>query len=114
MGIDIVAGRGDLGFESPRIVVQCKSGSQVADLPTFHALVGAVTNTDADHGLLVSWGGFTKAVWQQLSTQYFRVRLWDKEALLDAVLRVYDHLPADVRKELPLKRTWTLVLEREE
>ena len=114
MGIDIVAGRGDLGFEHPWIVVQCKSGSQVADLPTFHVLVGAVTNTKADHGLLVSWGGFTKAVWQQLSTQYFRVRLWDSAALLDAVLRVYDRLPADIRKELPLKRTWTLVLEAEE
>jgi restriction system protein len=114
MGIDIVAGRGDLGFEHPWIVVQCKSGSHVTDLPTFHALVGAVTNTKADHGLLVSWGGFTKAVWQQLSMQYFKVRLWDSAALLDAVLRVYDRLPADIRKELPLKRTWTLVLEAEE
>lgn len=53
-GVDIVAGRGSFGFDSPRIVVQCKSGSEVVGVPTLTALVGAVTNVGADHGLLVS------------------------------------------------------------
>jgi predicted Mrr-cat superfamily restriction endonuclease len=30
------------------------------------------------------------------------------------MLRVYDRLPEDIRKKVPLKRTWTLVLEAEE
>jgi restriction system protein len=40
--IDIVAGRGGLGFEAPRLVVQVKSGNIAADQPTLQALIGAV------------------------------------------------------------------------
>jgi restriction system protein len=36
----------------------------------------------------------------------FRIRLWDEEALLDAMLRVYDRLPDAIRRDLPLKRVW--------
>ena len=33
---------------------------------------------------------------------------------MDNLLRVYDALPEDIRAELPLRRTWTLVMEAEE
>jgi restriction system protein len=42
------------------------------------------------------------------------VRLWDSDDLLEAMLRVYDCLPEDIRRKVPPKRTWTLVLEGEE
>jgi restriction system protein len=41
-GIDIVAGRGALGFESPRLVVQVKSGDIKVDQPTLQSLIGCV------------------------------------------------------------------------
>ena len=108
-GIDIVAGKGALGFDPPRLVVQCKSGNLVCDLPTLNALVGSVHSLGADHGLLVSWGGFKTSVQKQINAQFFRIRLWDSNAILDVIFRVYDRLPEELRKELPLKRTWTLV-----
>jgi restriction system protein len=50
-GIDIVAGRGPLGFEEPRLVVQVKSGDINVDHPTLQSLIGCVQDTHADHGL---------------------------------------------------------------
>jgi restriction system protein len=48
--VDIVAGRGGLGFEPPRLVVQVKSGNFTADQQTLQALIGAVQDTSADQG----------------------------------------------------------------
>jgi restriction system protein len=110
-GVDIVAGRGPLGFEAPRLVVQCKSGTQVADLPTLNGLIGSVTNLGADYGLLVSWSGFTQPVRRKVNDQFFKIRLWSSDDVLEAVFRAYERLPEEIRKSLPLKRTWTLVLD---
>jgi restriction system protein len=92
-------------------VVQVKSGGVVADQPTLQGLLGCVQDTHAEHGLLVSWSGFTGAVRQRANELYFRVRLWEREQILDALFSVYDALPEDIRSELPLQRIWTLVPE---
>jgi restriction system protein len=113
-GIDIVAGRGSLGFDSPRLVVQVKSGNIAADHPTLQALIGAVQTTHADQGLLVSWGGFKRPVEQGRNELFFRIRLWGRTEVLDALFEVYDRLPEELRAELPLRRTWMLVPEDEE
>jgi restriction system protein len=65
----------------------------------------------ADQGLLVSWGGFTRAVEAEARTRFFSVRLWNADDLIKAVLRNYEKLPEALRGELPLKRMWALVLE---
>jgi restriction system protein len=113
-GIDIVAGRGGLGFEGPKLVVQVKSGNVVADQPTLQALIGAVQDTHADQGLLVCWGGFKKPVEQRRNELFFRIRLWGRAEILDALFEVYDRLPEQFRAELPLRRTWMLVPDDEE
>jgi restriction system protein len=113
-GIDIVAGRGGLGFEAPRLVVQVKSGNVVADQPTLQSLIGAVQDTQADQGLLVCWGGFKKPVEQRRNELFFRIRLWGRTEILDALFEVYDRLPEAFRAELPLRHTWMLVPEDEE
>jgi restriction system protein len=110
-GIDIVAGSGPLGLESPRVVVQVKSGDVIADQPALQSLIGNIHDTHADHGLIVSWSGFTAPVRRRVNELFFRVRLWGREELLDALFSTYDQLPEDIRAELPLRRTWTLVLE---
>jgi restriction system protein len=110
-GIDIVAGSGPLGLESPRIAVQVKSGSYVVEQPDLQGLIGSVQDTQADHGLIVSWGGFTAPVRRRLNELYFRVRLWSRDDFIDNLLSVYEALPEDIRAELPLRRVWTLVLD---
>lgn len=112
-GVDIVAGSGALGLESPRVVVQVKSGTQTVDQPVLQSLIGSIHDTQADHGLIVSWGGYTGAVRRRLNDLYFRVRLWGREELIANLLATYDALPEDIRAELPLRRIWTLVPEED-
>jgi restriction system protein len=105
-GVDIA-----LGLDSPRLVVQVKSGGTVVDQPALQSLIGCVADTHAEHGLLVSWSGFTSVVRQRVNELYFRVRLWDRQDILDALFSVYEKLPEEIRAELPLRRIWTIVPE---
>ena len=41
--------------------------------------------------------------------QFFRVRVWDADDLIEAVFRNYHKLDKELQAELPLKRAWTLV-----
>lgn len=113
-GIDIVAGRGALGFEEPRLVVQVKSGDITADQPTLQSLLGCVQDTHANQGLLVSWSGFKPTVLKRTNDLYFRVRFWGRDDIMNALFSVYEDLPEEIRAELPLQRIWTLVPEDEE
>jgi restriction system protein len=110
-GVDIVAGQGTLGFNGPKLVVQVKSGDVVIDQPTLQGLLGSIQDVHADQGLLVSWSGFRGAVTQRTNELFFRVRLWGRAEIMDALFSVYERLPEDIRAELPLRRTWSLVTE---
>lgn len=112
-GIDIVAGRGALGFEGPQLVVQVKSGDISADQPALQSLLGCVQDTHADQGLLVSWSGFKPTVRKRTNDLYFRVRFWGRDEIVSALLDVYPRLPEAIRAELPLRPIWTLVIEGE-
>lgn len=107
-GVDVVAGRGLLGMDPPRLIVQVKSGGQVGD-PVFRDLLGAMQHVgNADQGLLVAWDGVSNEVKHSLRRERFRVRLWQSEDVVDAVLRVYERLPDDIQADLPLQRVWML------
>lgn len=108
-GIDIVAGQGALGLSGPKLVVQVKSGGIVVDQPTLQGLIGSIHDVHADHGLLVSWSGFSPPVRKRVNELYFRVRLWDRKDIVDALFAAYDNLPEAIRAELPLRRIWSLV-----
>ena len=107
-GIDIMAAPGPLGFGQPKIVVQVKSGDTPIDRATVDQLIGTMQNVRAEQGLFVSWGGFKSSVEKEKARQFFRVRLWDQQALIDQILEHYDKLDEDLRAELPLKRIWTV------
>lgn len=113
-GIDILAGSGPLGFGEMRLCVQVKSTADPVDTPTLHQLVGSMQNVGAAQGLLVSWGGFKQSVYREEASQFFRVRLWDQQVLIEELLNHYDKLDEDVRAEIPLKRIWTIAVEEEE
>lgn len=113
-GVDVLAGRGGLGFEAPRICVQVKSGVTRTDVNVLRGLRGAMDSFGADYGLLVSWGGFTKPLRREARQAHFKIRLWNQGDLVDALFDVYDKLPADIRAELPLERIWVPVQSDEE
>lgn len=107
-GIDILAAPGPLGFGQPRLVVQVKSGDGSIDRPAVDQLIGTMQNVHAEQGLFVSWGGFKSSVDKERARQFFRVRLWDQNALIDQILENYNNLDEEFRAELPLKRIWTI------
>ena len=110
-GVDILAGRGSLGLDGPRLCVQVKSQQSPADVTVYRTLQGTMQTFNAEQGLLVCWGGFNRAVLQESKQGHFTVRLWNSSDLVGAIYRNYDHLPAEVQAELPLKQVWMLVTE---
>lgn len=110
-GVDILAGRGSLGLDRPRLCVQVKSSRNPVDVTVFRGLQGSMATFQADQGLLVSWGGFTNAVPREARLCFFSVKLWDSGDLVKAIFRNYDHLPEEIQNELPLKKIWILVTE---
>jgi restriction system protein len=110
-GVDILAGSGPLGLDSPRLAVQVKTGT--AGVDEFRALRGVMEDFRADQGLLVAWGGFRGTVRAEARHAHFSIRLWDAEDLMDELFAEYERLPEDLRSELPFQRVWTLVVPSE-
>ena len=102
-GIDVLAGKGDLGFGEPRLCVQVKGRVTPVDLPEYDRLRGNIANFHAQHGLLVSLGGFTRPVHDRNEQQFFEIRLWGPDELAQKLLENYDAMPPDIRADLPLE-----------
>lgn len=113
-GIDILAGKGVLGFEPPHLAVQVKSLDEPIDIKVFNELQGAMTNFGAELGLIVTWGGYKSTVEKEAARHFFKMRVWDADTLVQMIQEYYELLPAAIQAELPLKRIWTLVQEEDE
>lgn len=101
-GIDVIAGKGEMGFEEPRLCVQVKSGVSAVDVEVYRGLQGSLRNVGANHGLLVSLGDFTRAVRNENERSFFQIRLWGPVELVRNLLNTYDKLPTDIRADIPL------------
>lgn len=107
-GVDILVGGGAFGFDRPRICVQVKSGDTPAGSAEFNQLIGVMQNVNADQGLFVSWSGFKSSVLKEVPKQFFKVRVWNQDDLIEQLQAHYEKLDPDIRAELPLKRIWTI------
>lgn len=108
-GVDILATGGTLGLGEERICVQVKSGDGQANQNVVLHLLGAVSDTHAQTGLLVSIGGVNKAARKKLDDNFFKLRLWQTPDLLKALFRTYAELSDTTRAKLPLKQIWAPV-----
>jgi restriction system protein len=111
-GVDILAGSGPLGFNDPKICTQVKSSSSPLDVRVLRELRGVMQQVNAEQGLLVAWGGFTRDTHQEARNVFFSIRLWEEDELLDAILTHYEQFDDDLKAELPLKRMWAIVGEQ--
>ena len=109
-GVDIFAGRGHLGLDSPRLCVQVKSQDTPCDVGVYRGLLGSISIFNANQGLLVCWGGFNDVVLKEAKQGHFEVRLWRDKDLVEAIYRNYDRLSSEIKAKLPLRQTWTLVI----
>lgn len=107
-GVDVLAAKGDLGFESPKICVQVKSGESVGR-DVVERLSGTIKRVGADFGLLVSWEGFKSTVNKdERQSEFFRIRLWEQKELVEEFLSNYHKLDEEIKSEIPLKQIWVL------
>jgi restriction system protein len=113
-GIDILAGSGPFGLESPRFIVQVKSGTYVVQHTDLETIIGTVEGFKVDYALLVSWNGFSASASQRQNELSLRARFWGREQILDNLFSVYDRLPEEIRADLPLRRIWMLVPDEDE
>ncbi len=102
-GVDVLAGKGDMGFGEPRLCVQVKARTSTASLEEYDRLQGNIASFRAQHGLFVSLGGFTKPVHDRNEQSFFVIRLWGPEELAQQLLDSYDSLPQDIRADIPLE-----------
>lgn len=107
-GVDITAGRGPLGIDSPTVIVQVKSGDGVVGDPVVSQLQGTVARHGADQGLLVAWGRLTRPAQAQVREHRLKMAVWVADDVVQRVLANYHWLPADIRARLPLKQVWML------
>lgn len=107
-GVDILAGRGPLGLDSPTLIVEVKSEPTKIDVKVVRGLHSAMTQHRADQGLLVAWGGVTTAASREFQRDRTSFRVWDSEELLNRLFQTYDQLPAETRARIPLTQAWVL------
>ncbi len=96
-GVDILAGRGPLGMDSPTLLVEVKSEPTPISAPVVRGLHGAISRLHTDQGLLVAWGGVTSAARKEFERDRATFRIWDAEEVLDRLFATYDRLPADTK-----------------
>ena len=108
-GIDVVAGRGEMGFGEPRLCVQVKSGGTPVGLPDYNRLQGNIRGFGAQYGLLVSLSDFTSVVRKENERSFFEIRLWGPHELVENLLETYDSLPVEIRADIPLQNRRVLV-----
>jgi len=112
-GVDVLAARGGLGFEGPRIAVQVKNTGSAQGVPALNELLGAQSAFGADRALFVSWAGFTSEAARMARTKWFELRLWSADELVHEITAVYDQLPEVLRAKLPLKQVWTVATDED-
>ena len=106
-----MAASGTLGFEQPRVCVQVKSTSGQVDVKTLRELQGVMRKVKAELGLLVSWSGFNHKVLAEAKEEFFFIRLWSANDIIDNIFKFYDKFSDEMKADLPLKRFWMLVDE---
>ncbi|MEE4381454.1 MAG: restriction endonuclease [Pseudomonadales bacterium] len=104
-GVDIVASPDGLGFEPPRVVVECKhrTRSQMGAQDIRSFLGGRHPD---DKGLYVSTGGFTKDARYEAERASIPLTLMDFEQLVASIVDHYETFDSEARALLPLGRLY--------
>lgn len=113
-GVDVLAGMGPLGMDSPKLVVQVKSQNSAVSDTVLQQLNGAIHRYQADQALLVTFGGVTAPARTYLETQYFNIRVWTLDDILKSVYQHYSVLPNELKARLPLKQIWVPITASED
>ena len=111
-GVDIVAYSDPLGTSTPRIKVQVKHREQKVTVKEIRELEG-VLRKEGDIGLMVSSGGFTSQVEQELRSSAKHIETMDLARLIGLWKQHYDQLREPGKALLPLVKLYFLAPTQE-
>jgi restriction system protein len=101
--IDAVAYTDPIGARGPRILIEVQHKGQALTIEGLRAFTSALGK--GDYGLLISSGGFTYEVTEEMRTENLqRTTLLDLESFFDLWVRYYDELSEEARNRFPLKK----------
>ena len=105
--IDMVVYADPIGARGPRILVQVKHKGQAVTMEGIKAFLSVLGAND--YGLLVSSGGFTNEVVDEIRSGSFqKTTLLDLENFFDLWIKYYDELSQEARNRFPLKKIFFL------
>ncbi len=103
-GVDILASPDGLGFEQPRIVVECKHRKGAIGAQEVRSFLGG--RHKDDKGLYVSSGGFTKEAKYEADRASIPITLMSMDDLVEAIVENYEEMDAESRALLPLAKLY--------
>jgi len=74
-------------------------------------LQGVMGTVKAELGLLVSWSGFNNKVLQEAKNEFFSIRLWNANDIIENIFKYYQNFSEEFKADFPLKHLWMLVEE---
>lgn len=101
-GVDIFASPDGLGLQEPRIFVEVKHRAASMGAPEIRAFLGG--RQPGDRCLYVSTGGFTREARYEAERSAVPIHLVTMQDLRRLLLEHYDHLDAEARALVPLRR----------
>lgn len=110
-GIDVLAGSGPLGLDSPTLAVQVKAQASAVEASVVRDLQGSASNVGADAALLVAWGGISGPARDHVKNLWFKMRVWTAQDVITKVTENYDRLSPEIQAELPLRQVWSLAVD---
>lgn len=99
-GRDIIASPDGLGLSSPRIVVEVKHRKESMGAPALRSFIAGLR--DADRGLYVSTGGFTREALYEAERARIPVTLLDLDKFTRVLVDNYENADTQTRALLPL------------
>ena len=103
-GIDVIAHRGELGFEPPIIKVQCKQSTGSFGRPEVQKLYGSIERDEM--ALFVTLGAYSTEA-RTFEQTKSNLRLLDGKDIVDLVQRHYTSFSPRYRALIPLKQTFS-------
>ena len=103
-GKDIVASPDGFGFEDPRIVVEVKHRNNAMTSQEIRSFIGG--RHEADKGLYVSTGGFTKDARYEAERARIPLTLMDLDDLVKALLERYEDMDVEMQALIPLRKIY--------
>ena len=105
--IDLIVYVDPIGVKGPRILVQVKHKGQAITMEGLRSFLSALGSND--YGLLVSSGGFTGDIKDEVRSDSFqKLTIWDLENFYDLWIKYNEHLGQEARDRLPLKAIYFL------